>query len=102
VGVVESRHDALAAQVHHPRPRPDVRPDLGARADHDDAVAAHGDGLGARPFRVDGVDGRVLEHQVGGLRGGRATACACGGGQQRKSGDAARRLITRTSRAGSE
>ena len=47
----------------------DERAQLGARADRDDAPAAHGDRLGPRLPGVDGVDDRVQQDEVGRLGG---------------------------------
>ena len=85
VPVHEARHHGAAREVHGSR----LRPDEGGSAvvvDHvHDLARADGDGLGARAFRVRGVDEAAAQN---GARG-----CGRGvlGGHERREGEKAGR-----------
>ena len=67
VTVHEARRDHHAAEVHHVRVGADEGVHVGVGAYGNDGVALNGDGGGHGPGVVDGVDGGVLEHEVGGV-----------------------------------
>lgn len=81
----EPRQQHLAGEIHNASSRPDEGPHAGVVADIDDVLPPNRDG--ARPFSaaVDGVDGAIMENDIGG-----AAARACVGrrrpGERRDTG----------------
>ena len=56
MGVLEARQERAAVERDHVGRGPDQLPDLTVGADGHDSAVGHGEGLGARPGRVDGYD----------------------------------------------
>ena len=71
VAVHEAGHEHHASEVLDLGVGADVGGHVVIGADGHDGVALHGDGGGDGPVVVDGVDGGVLEHEVGGVLDGR-------------------------------
>ena len=64
VALDEAGNGQPAAQIDHFRAGARELLDLRVAAHRDDAISAHGDGLGAGPLRVDGEHVAVEEHEV--------------------------------------
>ena len=106
VGVLEARQEQPAGEVDDPRVAARrAAATSAADADGDDPLAADGDGLGARPGRVDGVDVAAGQDEVGGAVGMRhrprmtarpaATGDGPDRGTSRRRRDGRRRLSSR-------
>ena len=91
--VVEARDHGPAGEVEDARLRADEARDVGVASDRDDAAAAHGHGLGARPPGVDRVHDAAAEHEVS--RGSAAAAAAAQRMEEAAASAAEARVIER-------
>src|SRR5262249_10255653 len=73
VRIGEAGHDGCALQVENARAGADVSLHISIRADEDNLVASHGDGLGMGLAVFDGADVGVLQDKVSGLVLGEST-----------------------------